>query len=157
MTCAWAGSEILTRTLTPRRCRAQREVGKDGAHVREVPGRSYPEDHCRIVAYTSHGPAVTSIAGTSIKLEPSDEAAPELPERAEGVGSAGLADGYMVHEGGDGGSLAPKRGSASVGGGSGVRKRAKCAHGRQESYRNECGGSAICAHGRIKYEDQVRL
>ena len=113
-------------------------------------GGSYPEDDCRIVAYASHGPAVSSVAGTSIKLEPPDEAAPELPERAEGVRSAGLPDGYMAHEGVGGGALAPKRGAASVGGGSGVQKRAKCEHGRKKYDCKECGGGGICPHGRIK-------
>jgi hypothetical protein len=113
-------------------------------------GGSSPEDDCRNVAYASHGPAVTSVAGTSIKLEPSDEAAPELPERAEGIGSAGLADGYLVHEGVGGGAAAPKRGAASAGGGSSIQKRAKCEHERQKSTNKECGGSEICSHGRIK-------
>jgi hypothetical protein len=31
-----------------------------------------------------------------------------------------------------------------------VEKRLKCPHGKQKSRCKECGGSGICAHGRIK-------
>jgi hypothetical protein len=113
-------------------------------------GGSNVEDDCRIVAYASHGPAVSSAAGTSVKLEPSDEAGPELPERAAGVGTAGRIDGRTVLEAGDGGVTSRKRGAASVGGGSVLQKRAKCEHGRGKQYCKECCGSAICSHGRHK-------
>ena len=111
-------------------------------------GGSNVEDDCRIVAYASHGPAVSSVAGASIKLEPSDEAVPELPERAEGVGSAGLIDGCTGREAGDDGAASRKRGAAASKSGGSVRKRTRCEHGREKSRYEECGGSGICAHGR---------